>query len=115
MNRHIFIGLTGLLVLTAICFFWGANQTIANTQTSVGTQTSADIQTAIDQSHKTGEQRRQDAIKAINDALNQGMGPAMTTDAQPMSTAPSAATPKAGPRAKTAVLSNPLYPGGNRI
>jgi len=122
MNRHIFIGLTGLLVLTAICFFWGANQTIANTQTAVGTQTSADIQTAIDESHKTGAQRRQDAEKRLQDALNKGMGPVLTTNAvlnetipmgtAPLATVPNTKAPKTGSRLKTAPLFNPLYPPG---
>ncbi len=125
MKRHIFIGLTGLLVLTAICFFWGVNQTIADTQTSVNTQTSADIQAAIDEAHKTGAQRRQDAQKALEDALNKGMGPVLITDdvlneTIPMGTAPLATAPKAkttrslktAGSLKTAPLPNPLYPAG---
>ena len=128
MNRHIFLGITGLLVLIAVCFFWGANQTIADTQTTVGTQTSADIQTAIAESHKTGAQRRQEALKNLNDALNNGMGPLMTTDAVPMSTgtAPLATvpnaraiqlqTPKKGPQLKSAAMNttapSALYPVG---
>jgi hypothetical protein len=129
MNRHIFMGITGLLVLTAVCIFWGANQTIANTQTSATTLTSADIQTAITQAHKTGQQRRQDAEKALEDALNQGMGPVLITDELineiiPMGTAPLATVPNAtstrllkttgiktaaGPLA-TLAPPNPLYP-----
>jgi len=128
MKRHIFIGLTGLLVLTAICFFWGVNQTIADTQTSVNTQTSADIQAAIDEAHKTGAQRRQDAQKALEDALNKGMGPVLITDdvlneTIPMGTAPLATAPKAkttrslktAGSLKTAPLPNPLYPAGMSI
>jgi len=100
MNRHIFIGITGLLMLTAICFFWGVNQTIADTQTSVNTQTSTDIQTAIDEAHKTGAQRRHDAQKRLEDALNKGMGPVLITDELineiiPMGTAPLATAPNA--------------------
>jgi FtsP/CotA-like multicopper oxidase with cupredoxin domain len=80
MNRHIFIGITGLLVLTAVCFFWGANQTIANTQTSVGTQTPTDIQTAIEESHKTAYQRRLEANKRLQEAIGTQQ-PQQTTQA----------------------------------
>jgi hypothetical protein len=88
------MGLTGLLALAAICFFWGVNQTIADTQTAV------DTQTAIDQANKTGAQRRHDARMLLEQALNNGMQPGMTPESLlnlpiPLDTAPKATVLKA--------------------
>ncbi len=100
------------------------NQTIADTQTSADI-----IQTATEEASKTGQQRRQDAEKALEDALNKGMGPALITDELinetiPMGTAPMATVLKAiAPKTTgiktlavksmaTAAPLNPLYPPG---
>ncbi|MFZ0035484.1 MAG: fibronectin type III domain-containing protein [Sedimentisphaerales bacterium] len=137
MNKYKFLTST-LLLLAAILLFWGIDQICAQSPANVQSDESVQSTGQLEQ-QKTAYQRRQEALKRLEDALDEGMGPALTTDEvinMPirMGTAtkavvgaaktvvkgskvsvPKAASQAAGPLrslAKAAVTPNPLYPAG---
>ena len=107
MKRHIFLGFTGLLVLAAICVFWGVNQTIADTQKAVGTQT------GIDEAQKSAYQKRLEAKQRLDRALEAGDPESVKMMLQaeasvPQQTTQTAAAPKAASPQIKAMAVGPL-------
>lgn len=116
MNKHRFSTGTCILALVA-CLFWVITSGEAQSPTK-DSQQGTTVQSTAQQ--KTDHQRREDSKKALDDALNQGMGPVLTTDTLVnapvlMGTSTPAQAPIANTAAATAILAaatNPLYPPG---